>query len=75
MCSSGHFIKLPASNINHLGECLAQQSPLEVQLKIALTTVDSKSTETRQKPVKNIVLIQAKHPEMQKLKYLHVLAP
>ena len=57
---------------------MAQQSPLELQLKIALTTVDSKSTETRQKPVKNIILIQAKYPEMQKLnskKCLHVLAP
>lgn len=77
MCSSGHFIKLPTSNINHLGECLAQRSPLELQLKIALTTEDSKPTRTLQKPVK-IVLIQKKALEMQKLhseKCLNVPAP
>lgn len=58
--------------------CLAQQSPLELQLKIALTTEDSKPTRTLQKPVKNIVLIQKRHLEMQKLhseKHLNVPGP
>lgn len=57
---------------------MAQQSPLELQLKIVLTTEDSKPTGTLQKPVKNIVLIQKKHLEMQKMhseKYLNVLVP
>lgn len=57
---------------------MAQQSPLELQLKIVLTTEDSKPTRTRQKPVKNIVIIQKKHLEMQKMhseKYLNVLEP
>jgi hypothetical protein len=57
---------------------LAQQSPLELQLKIALTTEDSEPTRTLQKPVKNIVLIQKKHLEMQKMhseNYLNVVVP
>lgn len=57
---------------------MAQRSPLELQLKIALTTEDSKPTRTLRKPVKKIVLIQKKALEMQKLhseKCLNVPAP